>query len=184
MKRKRSTESPAAASDAVVQYCLVDSKLWRAKTSHSIDLRPFWFNTHSPKSEETLASLCLQQLCNRVDVEIWRAAWPQSQEKTLHQWPWCIWWHKSEEKLEWGSDRCATQAGPLIAGSGWTPRRTFGLIKPSASHIPACVPQQPLAPPRLQTAALPEGQDFCLCWKKQIFTPNPHTPVRLENEGQ
>lgn len=80
--------------------------------------------------------------------------------------------------------RCATQAGPLIAGSSWTPRRTFGLIKPSASHIPACVPQQPLAPPRLQTAALPEGQDFCLCRKKQIFTPNPHTSVRLQNQGQ
>lgn len=83
-----------------------------------------------------------------------------------------------------GSDRSASRAGPLIAGSGWTPRRSFGLIKPSASHIPECVPQQPLAAPRLQTAALPEGQDFCLCRKKQIFTPNPHAPARSENKGQ
>lgn len=104
MKRRHSSESPAAVNDAVVQYCLVDCEgpnLWRAKTSHSIDLRPFWFNTHSPKSEETLALLRLQQLCNRVDVDIWRAPRPQSQEKTLHQWPRCIWWHKSKERKPW-----------------------------------------------------------------------------------
>lgn len=112
MKRRHSSESPAAVNDAPVLYCLVDCKgpsLWRAKTSHSIDLRPFWFNTHSPKSEETLASPRLQQLCNWVDVDIWRA--PQSQEKTLHQWPWCFWWHKSKERKRpvryagWAIDR-------------------------------------------------------------------------------
>lgn len=75
-------------------------------------------------------------------------------------------------------------AGPLIAGSGRAPRRAFGLIKPFASHILECVPQQPLAPHRLQTAALPEGQAFCLCRKEQIFTPSPRVLVRAGDEGQ
>lgn len=41
-----------------------------------------------------------------------------------------------------------------------------------------------LAPHRLQAAALSEGQDFCLCRRKQMFTREAHTFVHNKNESQ
>lgn len=60
---------------------------------------------------------------------------------------------------------CWQQMNPLLSlRANQTPRFTYSAL---------CVLQQRLlllAPHRLQTAALSEGQDFSLCGKKPVFT--------------
>ena len=41
-----------------------------------------------------------------------------------------------------------------------------------------------LAPHRLQTAALSEGQDFCLCRRKQVFSHKTHTFIHNKNNSK
>lgn len=75
-------------------------------------------------------------------------------------------------------DRWQQMNSPLSLWANQTLRFTYSTD---------CVLQQRpllLAPHRLQTDALSEGQDFCLCRKKQMFTHKTHTFIQNKNESQ